>query len=167
MKDTHMVLIGSTHKHLGKTSLACKFIHQMKKSHNIAAVKVTPTKKEGFTISDMTQSPELGSDTARMRVAGARPVFWIETHRDKIGEALERLYGEPSILDADIIIIESTSCRYHIEPGLFILLSSERSEGKVSASELILLADYHINTDTTDLGSISISKDSDRFLLAF
>ncbi len=160
-KVPQIVLIGSTHKHLGKTTLICSFIRQLREEHRIAAIKIIPICDDACSIEEVSKKPEDRGDTRKMRAAGADHVYLIRSHNDRIGEAIEKLLELISVEGIDLIILESTSARSFIEPDCFILLSSDHSEQKSSARESAPLADHQINIDSMDLDSISILSDTD------
>ena len=159
-----MLMIGSAGANVGKTELACTLLNRFGKNHNITGIKVTTIKdKDGqcprggegcgvcsslegnFCITEETDRSS-GKDTARLLEAGANRVFWIRVLKDHLVEGITALLD---VIGPDAVsICESNSLRQAVEPGLFLLASSNDSDSwKKSAEQVREYADRIVVSD--------------------
>jgi len=129
----NLLLIAGTGTKSGKTSLACKIIEQYK-DLNIYSIKITPhfhetttglisiAEKEGYSIYEETNS-DTSKDTSRMLHAGAAKVYFAKVWDDQLLTAFNEIV---KFIPPDVpIICESPALRNFIEPGIFIIMTSD------------------------------------------
>lgn len=129
----NLLLIAGTGTKSGKTSLACKIIKEFK-SLNVYSIKITPhfhetteglitiIEKEGYSVYEETNL-ETDKDTARMLKSGACKVYFAKVWDDKLAEAFSAIM---KIIPPDApVICESPALRNFIEPGVFIIMTSD------------------------------------------
>lgn len=148
----NLLLIGGTDRNVGKTTLVCKLIQQFSSTHNLAALKITPhrhgecpTCKLIYKTDRIIISEELNregsKDSARMLMAGASKVYYIQCADANLEEAIRVI--EPLIAPHEPIVCESAGLRQLVKPGIFIMMSSpENKTGK--NEQLKALADICI-----------------------
>lgn len=167
-----MLLLGSTGRNSGKTTLATALIGHWKTKYPIIGLKVTtiheshgrcPRGGEGCGVcSSMAGDYELleeknenaNKDTSLMLYAGAEKVYWIKTKGTHTYEAIKE-FMERIPKDA-LIICESNSLRRVIKPGSFIMLrNTDLSAIKNSAAEVMgdadTIIDFNINNGIKDI----------------
>ncbi|MCX7843038.1 MAG: hypothetical protein N2489_08190 [Clostridia bacterium] len=167
-----MLLIGSTGRNSGKTTLASAFISKWKKSFSVIGLKVTTVKEregkcprggEGCGVcGSLNASYEIieetnldtGKDTSLLLKAGAHKVFWLKTLESHIFEGIKDFMSR--IPEGSLIVCESNSLRKVVNPGCFIMLSNTRDGAvKDSAGEVMHKADIVIEDDfINDIGLI-------------
>ena len=154
-----MLLIGSTARNCGKTTLACEIIKRFSKITPVIGIKVSTNKTAGFKREGKNRcSPEKGfeiieehnpngnKDTSRMLAAGAIRVYLIEVSQNYLQQAAKVLLK--TIGHSAICVCESNSLRRVIEPGLFLMLRRKKSRYyKPSAKAVKKLADKIILYD--------------------
>jgi hypothetical protein len=128
----NLLLIAGTGTNSGKTSLACRIIE----SHpdlRITAIKITPhfhettsglveiSKQEGFVVYEETNR-DSSKDTSRMIRAGAVKVYLAKAQDNKVFEAFNEIMKE--IPEGTPVICESPALRNFVEPGVFIIMTS-------------------------------------------
>jgi hypothetical protein len=165
----NMILIGSTGRNSGKTTLAAELIRRCRTERPVAAVKVTSVEgggkcirggegcgacsslEGGFEISEETNTVG-GKDTSLLLAAGADRVFWIKAKRTCLGEAIREVI--PLLPQGCIIVCESNSLRKAVKPGVFVMVKTEGGVKK-SAEEVMGLADMVYENNLRDgFGSI-------------
>jgi hypothetical protein len=129
----NLLLIAGTGTKSGKTSLACKIIKQFP-NLKITAIKISPhfhetttglipkSEKVGYSIYEETNGSTL-KDTSRMLHSGANKVFFAKVWDNQLlvvfNEIMEYIpSGVP-------VICESPALRNFIEPGIFIIMTSD------------------------------------------
>lgn len=145
-----MLLIGSTTKGAGKTTLACDIIRLFCKTKDITAVKITPLDESSLSPDDLLiieeKNATADTDSSRFLKAGAKKAFWLKVKKDslhKVYDALLKLISPNSI-----IVCESTSLRKIIEPGLFLIVKRKQETNlKTSAADVFNLADRIVTFD--------------------
>ena len=162
-----MLLIGSSGRNSGKTTLAIEFVKQWKDKFPIVALKVTTIeKKDGKcprggkgcgVCTNIKENFQLieekilnsNKDTSLLLASGAEKVYWLKTLKTHIHEAIKHFL---TIIPRDTLIIcESNSLRNIVKPGVFIMLkNTENSSIKKSASEVIDRADFIVEGDFRD-----------------
>ncbi|MBV9211088.1 MAG: hypothetical protein JOZ52_10690 [Acidobacteria bacterium] len=158
------IVVAGVSSGAGKTSVAETLTGVLSKMCRTAAAKITVTHGErgcphggkgcnvcsslggDFQLIDreaiITQQ---GTDTARLRAAGASPVVWAITKDVAIQAAWAKMRGMLS--GAACAVIESTTLTEHIRPALTFMIvdpTVSRKIWKPSAERLIASADYLI-----------------------
>jgi hypothetical protein len=133
MKLKNLLLIAGTGSKSGKTTFACRIIEQIR-HQKIAAIKITPhfhettaglvllSEHPGYSVYRETNKDST-KDTSRMLYAGASDVYFAKVNDTTLLTAfihIMRLIPENSP-----VICESPALRHFIDPGLFIIMSSE------------------------------------------
>jgi molybdenum cofactor guanylyltransferase len=157
IRRTDLILIGAAARKSGKTTLACRLISEQAQvreviglkltlSHDLAPGSTAPAlDSPGFRLVEENEV-SARTDTGRMRAAGARRAYWLETRPDGLEAGLEAVFGR--VPGHSCIVAEGASARRFIEPGLFILLKkSSAKEEKGSFREFSPLADQILETD--------------------
>ncbi|MFT8316443.1 MAG: hypothetical protein ABF633_19645 [Clostridium sp.] len=167
-----MLLIGSSGRNSGKTTLAASLIRNWKDRFPIIALKITTIEekngkcprggkgcgvctniKENFQLIEEKIS-ESNKDTSLLLAAGAERVYWLKVLKAHIKEGIEYFLAE--ISKNNLIICESNSLRNIVKPGVFIMLkNTQNSNIKKSASEVVDKADFIVEGDFRDnIGNI-------------
>jgi hypothetical protein len=153
-----MILIGSTGRNSGKTTLAVELIKKWKDKFPVVALKVTTVKdkngkcprgghgcgictniKENFELLE-EHNKSKNKDTSLLLAAGAKRVYWLKCLNTHICDGIK--YFMDQIPKDALIICESNSLRNVVIPGSFIMLKSiENNVIKQSASEVIDYSD--------------------------
>jgi len=154
----NMILIGSTARNSGKTTLAISIIKKLKLIKLIVGLKVTTivekngkcirggegcgvcsSLKENFEITEELNTAN-NKDTSILLASGAERVYWLKTLKSDIYEGFDQFM---SLIPKDCLIVcESNSLRKVVNPGIFIMVKgSENKQIKKSAMEVINQAD--------------------------
>ncbi|MDR0552453.1 MAG: hypothetical protein LBG72_10680 [Spirochaetaceae bacterium] len=157
MVDKRLILIGSTGRNSGKTTIACRIIKHFAAKTAVYALKVTGIDSLGthcprhggdgcgacsitndFCLSAET-NPGTQKDTSLLLAAGAREVWWLRSLRS----VLERGYTafRSTIPEDALVIAESNSLRRAVQPALFIMLRDETTTPKQTALDVMNIAD--------------------------
>lgn len=132
MKIPNLLLIAGTGTNSGKTSLACRIIESFP-GLKITAIKITPhfhettpglilkSEKAGYVVYEETNR-DSSKDTSRMIRAGAAKVYFAKVHDNQLSEAFNEIMKE--VPDGAPLICESPALRNFIEPGVFIIMTS-------------------------------------------
>ena len=159
-----MVMIGSSGRNSGKTTLATALIKKFKCDFPIIGLKVTTiTEKDGkcprggegcgvcsnlegnFEIIEETNKDGI-KDTSCLLASGAKNVYWLKTLKSHNLEGFETFMS--TIPKDTLIICESNSLRKVVRPGIFIMMNnSPNNTIKETASEVIDKADIIIDYD--------------------
>jgi hypothetical protein len=130
---SNLLLIAGTGTKSGKTTMACRIIEQFR-SLNITAIKITPhfhettpglraiVEESGYSIYEETNSNST-KDTSRMLSSGAGKVYYAKVLDDGIKTVFDRIMD--LVPEDTPVVCESPSLRNFIEPGLFIIMTSE------------------------------------------
>jgi len=161
MNRSNLLLIAGTGTKSGKTTIACRIIEQFI-NLNIVAIKITPHFHEttpglktiyeetGISIYEET-NPDSTKDTSRMLRSGASKVYFAKALDDRI------LYVFNKIMDlvpkGTPVICESPALRNFIEPGVFIIMSSETINKRKNISKLLTLP--HLRFELEKLPELS------------
>jgi hypothetical protein len=133
MKSENLLLIAGTGTKSGKTTLACKIIEQLNHP-DLVAIKITPHFHEttpGLTLISegpgysiyKENNPDTTKDTSRMLKAGARQVYFAKVSDKTLFKAFSEIIEQiPVNLP---VICESPALRHYVDPGLFIIMSSD------------------------------------------
>jgi hypothetical protein len=133
MTFQNLLLIAGTGTKSGKTSMACKIIRQFPKL-DITAIKISPhfhetttgliliSENKGYAIYEETNI-DASKDTSRMLHAGAAKVYFAKVWDDQLLTAFNEIM---KFVPSDVpIICESPALRNFIEPGIFIIMTSD------------------------------------------
>jgi hypothetical protein len=146
-KIPNLLLIAGTGTKSGKTSVACRLIEQFPELL-ITAVKITPHFHEttsGLILIDEgdcyavyeEKDRSASKDTSRMLKSGAARVYFAKVWDNKLAEVFEKILK--MIPDNVPIVCESPALRYFTEPGVFIIVASEKVVKNKDISNLIEL----------------------------
>jgi hypothetical protein len=167
-----MLLIGSTGRNSGKTTLGTAFIKRWKPEYPIIGLKVTtiherngqcPRGGDGCGVCSSIKgeyevleekNQNSNKDTSLLLAAGAERVYWIKSQNTHISMAINQFMK--SIPKDALILCESNSLRNVIKPGSFIMLNNTANSSiKKTAAEVMKDADAIINVDLrTDINRI-------------
>ncbi|HBH83415.1 MAG: hypothetical protein A2X05_06455 [Bacteroidetes bacterium GWE2_41_25] len=140
----NLLLIAGTGNKSGKTSAACRIIGSLP-DLSITAIKITPhfhettggldalTESEGYSIYEETNR-ESGKDTARMLQSGAARVYFAKVWDDNLPAAFLKIME--IIPEGMPVVCESPALRNFIEPGLFIIMTSDNTYNKKDIKHL-------------------------------
>lgn len=162
-----MILIGSSGRNSGKTTLAVEFIKLWKDKIPVIALKITTIeKKDGkcprgglgcgvcTNINDNFQLIEeknidSNKDTSLLLSSGAKKVFWLKVLKTHAYEGIKSFLSK--IPKDTLIICESNSLRKTVKPGAFIMLKNTKDSSiKKSAEEVMDKADIILEGDFLD-----------------
>jgi hypothetical protein len=140
----NLLLIAGTGTKSGKTSLACRIIEQFSDS-DITAIKISPHfhettpglkliyEDEGISIYRETNS-ESTKDTSKMLSSGAASVYFAKVLDNRLLFAFNKI---SELIPANTpIICESPALRNFVEPGVFMIISSETTRTRKDISHL-------------------------------
>ena len=156
----HMLLIGSTGRNSGKTTLAAAFIHQWREHYPIFGLKITSTDRRAecprggqgcgachsfashFELLEET-SKNSGKDTSVLLEAGCEKVYWLKSLKPHIGEGIRHFL---TLMPGDsLIVCESNSLRTVANPGVFVMLdNTDKYDAKESSIGVMDKADIVI-----------------------
>jgi hypothetical protein len=157
----NLLLIAGTGTKSGKTSIACRIIEQFK-SLQITAIKITPHFHEttpglktiyeetGISIYEET-NPDSTKDTSRMLGSGASKVYFAKVLDDRLLFVFNKIMY--LIPEGTPIVCESPALRNFIEPGVFIIMSSETTRTRKDISRHMALP--HLDFEYEELQGIS------------
>lgn len=129
----NLLLIAGTGTKSGKTSLACRIIKEFS-DLDITAIKITPhfhettsglkliSEDKGYAIFKETQI-DSAKDTSRMLASGAHKVYFAKVWDDQLQDVFLRIMDN---IDMNTpVLCESPALRNVIEPGVFVIMTSE------------------------------------------
>ncbi len=157
----NLLLIAGTGTKSGKTSIACRIIEQFK-NLNITAIKISPHfhettpglktiyEEKGYSVYEETNSNST-KDTSRMLQSGAYKVYFSKVLDDRLPFVFDKIME--LIPEGTPIICESPALRNFIEPGLFIIMSSETTNKRKNISQFLTLP--HLKFEFEELQEIS------------
>jgi hypothetical protein len=132
MNIPNLLIIAGTGRNSGKTSMACRIIEQFP-GLKVTAIKITPhfhetttgliikNEKKGYSIYEETDR-DTSKDTSRMLNAGADKVYFAKVWDDQLLVVFNEIMKYiPSNFP---VICESPALRNFIEPGIFIIMTS-------------------------------------------
>lgn len=152
IKWNNLLLVSGTSRNVGKTTFACKLIKHIANSNTVIAIKITPHfhelcsscntlyESEELIISQ-EMSEELSKDSSKMLAAGAEKVYYVQGNDKQLEKIIEFL--KPLIPDNSAVVCESAALRNLIIPGVFVLMSIDKSLPIRKNNDKLLLADYH------------------------
>ena len=129
----NLLLIAGTGTKSGKTSMVCRIIEQFR-DLKITAIKITPHFHEitpglktiheetGYAIYEETTT-NTTKDTSRMLDSGADKVYFAKVLDNRLLFVFKKIMN--LIPEGTPIICESPALRNYIEPGVFIIMTSE------------------------------------------
>lgn len=157
----NLLLIAGTGTKSGKTTMACRIIEQFG-DLNITAIKITPHfhettpglktifEKKSYSIYEETNS-KLSKDTSRMLKSGAVKVYFAKVFDDRLLFVFNKI--KDLIPKGTPIICESPALRNYIEPGVFVIMSSETTNKRKDINHLQALP--HVMFKLEELNKIS------------
>jgi hypothetical protein len=168
----NLLLIAGTGTKSGKTTVACRIIAQFK-NLNIVAIKITPHFHEttpglktiyeetGISIYEET-NPDSTKDTSRMLGSGASKVYFAKVFDDRLLFVFDKINDH--ISKGTPIVCESPALRNFIEPGVFIIMSSETTNKQKNISKFMTLPHLRFELETlSELSSIPIGFENGRW----
>jgi hypothetical protein len=138
----NLLLIAGTGTKSGKTTMACRIIEQFKHL-DITAIKISPhfhettpglqtiCEESGYEIYSETNI-DAAKDTSRMLHSGAGKVYFAKVFDDSLKFVFDKILE--LIPEGTPIICESPALRNFIEPGVFIIMSSETTRTRKDIS---------------------------------
>jgi hypothetical protein len=171
----NLLLIAGTGTKSGKTSLACKIIRQFP-DIGINAIKISPhfhettiglvpkSVKTGYAIYEETDR-NTSKDTSRMLNAGANKVYFAKVWDDQLLTVFNEIMGYiPSNVP---VICESPALRNFIEPGVFLIMTSDIVNKQKNLNHLQELSHvmYKLE-DLENIGSIPISFEGGKWFFS-
>ena len=157
----NLLLIAGTGTKSGKTTIACRIIEQFT-DLKITAVKITPhfhettpglktiCEEKGYSIYEETNG-DLSKDTSRMLHSGAGKVYFAKVLDNQLQSVFDRIMD--LIPEGTPIICESPALRNFIEPGVFIIMSSETINKRKNISDFLALP--HLRFELEKLPELS------------
>jgi hypothetical protein len=130
---SNLLLIAGTGAKSGKTSMACRIIGQFPEI-GIAAIKITPhfhettpglasiSEGKGYAIYEETERKGV-KDTSRMLDAGAGVVYFAKVWDNQLIEVFTEIINR--IPEGTPVICESPALGNFVEPGVFVIMTSE------------------------------------------
>jgi hypothetical protein len=156
----NLLLVAGTGTKSGKTTLGCRIIDQFR-NLNITAIKISPHFHEttpglktidedtGYAIYEET-NPDSNKDTSRMLHAGASKVYFAKVLDDRLLFVFNKI--KDLIPEGTPIICESPALRNFIEPGVFVIISSETTRTRKDISKFLTL--HHLRFELEKLPEI-------------
>jgi len=129
----NLLLIAGTGTKAGKTTVACRVISEHPELR-ITAIKITPhfhettpglvtlSENDGYAVYEETDKDGI-KDTSRMLASGADRVFFAKVWDDKLEDVFYEIMK--LIPEGTPIICESPALRNFVEPGAFIIMTSD------------------------------------------
>ena len=147
MNLPNLLLIAGTGTKSGKTTIACRIIEQFG-NLEITAIKISPHfhettpglitiyEEEGISIYEETNRVST-KDTSRMLYSGATKVYFAKVLDNRLLFVFNKI--KDFIPEGTPIICESPALRNFIEPGVFIIISSDTTRTRKNISHLLKL----------------------------
>jgi hypothetical protein len=159
----NLILIGSTGRNAGKTTLAVALIKKLRERHPVNAAKVITVEQKGALCprggkgcgacsleSDFVLCEEhsqlTGKDTAQLLTAGANRVFLLRSLKSALPGAFAELRDQTG---DETLIVESNSLRTVVKPALFVMLA-DGERPKPGAQAVMEAADFIIPAPFTE-----------------
>jgi len=160
----NVLLVGSNTRKSGKTSLIRRIIETYGEKHSISAIKLAIYDSEDDLFSHYPEASEDGTfilketepgekDSGKFLAAGAKKSWFIAIMHLQIHQVMDLLYEIKS--EGGLAIVESTSLRNYILPGLFIFVQGLSKKDK--ARNLRPLSDMEVETGSDDFKNINNS----------
>lgn len=170
----NLLLIAGTGIKSGKTTIACRIIEQFS-NLNITAIKISPHfhettpglniiyEEEGYAIYKETNS-DATKDTSRMLKSGASKVYFAKVTDGRLLFVFNKIQN--LIPEGTPIICESPALRNFIEPGVFIIISSETANKQKNISQFMTLTHLRFELEKLpELSSIPLGFENGRWRL--
>lgn len=175
--EPRMLLIGSTGRNSGKTSLACRIIANMPGRASLAAAKVTAVDEANgqcprggagcgvcssldgrYCLAEETE-PGTAKDTQRLLASGVSHVYWLRVLKAHLAEGAQKMLDTVNAHSTGgYVICESNSLRNAVEPGLFLMCRHSGDEKvKASAASVRQFADRVVTFDGSNF-DVDIGK---------
>jgi hypothetical protein len=155
----NIILIGSTGRNAGKTTLAAALIKKARGQGKLVnAAKVITVERKGalcprggkgcgacslesdFVLCEESEAGT-GKDTSQLIAAGAGRVFLLRSLKEALPQAFEMMRKQAG---EGLLIVESNSLRTVIKPALFVMLIDGGTQPKPSARDVMRDADITI-----------------------
>ncbi|MDR1468942.1 MAG: hypothetical protein LBT00_06580 [Spirochaetaceae bacterium] len=160
----NLILIGSTGRNAGKTTLAAALIKKLREQHPVNAAKIITVERKGALCPrggtgcgacslerDFVLGEEhaclTGKDTAQLLMAGANRVFLLRSLKRTLSGAFAALRDQAG---SEMLIAESNSLRTVVKPALFVMLTEGGVCPKPSAQAVMKDADLVVSAPFTD-----------------
>jgi len=157
----NLILIGSSARNSGKTTLALRLIKEFKNQYKISVLKITSISskdaacphpasggcgacsiKQDYVLQKESEA-QSKKDTSLILASGIQKDFWLRTLYTSIKKGFDEFLSLNK--DSDIIICESNILREYIKPAVFIMLVDSNSQIKNTAQKVMRYADLKIN----------------------
>jgi hypothetical protein len=161
----NLLLIAGTGTKSGKTTIACRIIRQLRELQ-IIGIKITPhfhetttglltiSEENGYSIYEETD-PASFKDTSRMLVAGASRVYFAKVWDDQLFKVFSEIMK--LIPEGAPVICESPALRHFVEPGAFIIMTSNTINKHKDISNLQKLPHVMFQLENLDtIGTIPV-----------
>jgi len=136
---SNVLLVGGSHRHVGKTTFVCNTIESLSKNFKIIGLKATSIRNVDYLMHgthlktlendyEIFEEKDLSGikDTSKMILSGAYKAFYLRSDDKLMKKAFNEFYSK---VDKDCFIIaESMSLRYVLRPSLFILIKNFSDE---------------------------------------
>ena len=161
-----MLMIGSTGRNSGKTTLAVEAIKRFKSTYPIIGLKVTSVEASGDecprggmgcgACSNLSGHFELKEelnrdcvkDTSQLLVSGCDKVYWLKVLRTHLDYAIKEFLEK--VPAGAVVVCESNSLRHVVKPGAFVMLDNEKDIAKDTAKSVMDMVDAVISKDIRD-----------------
>jgi hypothetical protein len=160
----NVILIGSTSRNAGKTTLAAALVKKLRERCPVNAVKIITVEQKGarcprggigcgacslerdFALCE-EQDGLSGKDTAQLLTAGANRVFLLRSLKTALFSAFTVLCGKAG---SGLLIAESNSLRTVVKPAFFVMLTEDGIRPKPSAQAVMKDADLIVPAPFTE-----------------
>jgi len=175
----HLIIIGGTGRNVGKTEFVCRLIAKISAHFHVYGLKVSAMfPDEIFHHGNHDSLPEAPvlfeeknrnshKDTSRMLRAGAERVFFLSGDSNEIGGSYKQVMEK--IPPQCALVCESNSLADHVKPGLYIIISGERTPVKERTKEKCKEADMIVISDGksnfSELEDIFFSQEKGWYLI--
>ena len=156
--------------------MACRVIEQFG-GLNITAIKITPHihemtpglktiyEEKGFAIYEET-NPDSTKDTSRMLHSGASKVYFAKVFDDQLLFVFNKI--KDLIPEGTPIICESPALRNYIEPGVFLIMSSETTRTRKDISRYLAFPHLYFKYEKlTEISSIPVGFENGRWFYKY
>ena len=169
----NLLLIAGTGTKSGKTTIACRIIEQFS-NLDITAIKISPhfhettpglkiiVEETGYSIYEES-NPHSTKDTSRMLQSGAAKVYFAKVLDDRLLFVFNKI--KDLIPEDTPIICESPSLRNFVEPGVFIIISSDTTRTRKNISHLLKFPHLKFEFEKLpEMPSITIGFEAGRWI---
>ena len=170
----NLLLIAGTGTKSGKTSIACRIIEQFR-NLNVIAIKISPhfhettqglntiQEETGYAIYEETNR-NTTKDTSRMLQSGASKVYFAKVLDNRLKFVFDKI--SDLIPKGTPIICESPALRNFVEPGLFIIMTSNTTNKHKNISHLQSLPHVMYNLEELkDIRSLPLEFEDGKWIL--